>query len=612
MRCVRLAVVPALCLAVVFPVSALQEVRLTGQKVVALGEQTWDFYWKKLLTPADFAADEIPGGIKLKPMNIWNGQKVGGETAGSFGYGTYRLRIRVDTDTRNLAVRMPSPLTSYRVFINGVKFEEAGIVAESAEKFVPRRRSALIFFTQEGPELDIVIQVANFLHYKGGLRSGFELGRAEDMRAYGMRYLATDLFSIGLIFSIMIYHLLIYLLTRKDISTLVFAILAFFYFLLAFLFGEQSISLFLPDLPLGVHLRLGALLSYMLPPLILQFTALLFPGILHRNLIRFYWVVAMIFAVMLALPPVYFTAYNLYYFACVGVSVACFCLWGAMKAYRQGRPGALLLIGGLFFLLSLAVYATYLVTTHTLAGSYLSIGFSLFALFQSGSLAHNHAALDRSNAEMQVRIERSRQALENQRKQIEANLHDSLGGNLTDIKLGLEALAEKTSSAKARLDLRKLDHRIAGTIASLRTELLFLEDLELAMKDFISGINLILLRRYQMAGRKVDIQISGESRDRGRELEERGLLDYENKMELCLIVQELCSNTLKHGKGRTEWHITAEKRSLALRVSNAAGKRQARRGHGATTLRERASRIGAQFEEGLSGGDYTAELRLAW
>ena len=211
---------------------------------------------------------------------------------------------------------------------------------------------------------------------------------------------------------------------------------------------------------------------------------------------------------------------------------------------------------------------------------------------------------------MQARLERSRNALENQRKQIEANLHDSLGGNLTDIKLGLEALEKQPSARAIARDIRRLDHRVAGTIASLRTELLFLEDMQLAMKDFVSGINLILLRRYQMAKKPVDIRVTPETREYSKQLEKSGILGEEMRPELCMIVQELCNNSLKYTSGTAEWEIFATDRSLKISVRGKSRNLKRATGLGKETLRSRAEKIHARFEESLEKNYYEASVSL--
>ncbi len=594
----------------IFAAPAPAQLSIGSARAISLDNQPWEFYWRRFLTSAELNGSAEKPDLILQPLTIWNGKVARGETLSSFGYATYRLKLRTNMAGERLALRLPPPLTSYRVFIDGKLMAETGKPAESAEACVPRRKSALIYFTPTGNTIEIIVHVANFLTYKGGLRSNIELGRAADMQTYGMRYLAIDLFSIGLIFSIMLYHFLIFILTRRHLPTLIFALLAFDYFLLAFLFGEQSIAVFFPEFPLSTHVRLSSFFTYVLPPLVLEFTGRLYPGTVSRKVVGLFWLVALVFIFMLILPPVDFMRFNIYYYAVIAFSAGLICLWGVFQAVRQKRPGARILFAGLLFLVALTIYAVILFATHSVAGSFLSIGFTMFALFQSGSLAHSHAALDRENISMQERLERSRSALENQRKQIEANLHDSLGGNLTDIKLGLEALEKQARRGNLAKDIRRLDHRITGTIASLRTELLFLEDMQLAMKDFVSGINLILLRRYQMAKKPVDIRVDAETRERSKQLESSGFLSDEIRPELCMIVQELCNNSLKYTSGTANWEIHATAESLKISVRGKSRQTAQKPGRGKETLRSRADKIRARFDETLDHGFYQASVSL--
>lgn len=578
--------------------------------ILGLDQIPWQFYWQKFLTVDDLRQQKYSPDLILMPPTIWNGQIVRGKNLSSRGYATYAAKFHANMAGKRLALRLPPPLTSYRIFINGELMSEVGKPASSEEQYIPKRKSALIYFTPRENEIEIIIHVANYLTYKGGLRGKIELGLAEHMQSYGMRYLAIDLFSIGLIFAIMLYHLLIFLLTRRYLPTLIFAILALDYFLLAFFFGEQSIALFLPEFPLPVHVRVAAFFTYVLPPLVLEFTGRLYPGTVARKILQLYWIIALAFILMLILPPVYFMRMNIYYYGIVAFSAGLVCLWGVFQAVRQKQPGARILLVGLLFLVALTLYAAFLYFTHSVAGSFLSIGFTLFALFQSGSLAHSHAALDTENILMQGRLERSRNALENQRKQIEANLHDSLGGNLTDIKLGLEALEKQAATRSIADDIRRLDHRVSGTIASLRTELLFLEDMQLAMKDFVSGINLILLRRYQMAKRPVEIEISSETRERGKLLQKSGVLSDERIPELCMVVQELCNNSLKYTAGTTHWKIEADASHLRISVHAKSRSKKIQGGLGRDTLRHRTEKLRAFFSHSVKSGTYRAFVEL--
>jgi signal transduction histidine kinase len=153
---------------------------------------------------------------------------------------------------------------------------------------------------------------------------------------------------------------------------------------------------------------------------------------------------------------------------------------------------------------------------------------------------------------------------------------------------------------------------VAGTIASLRTELLFLEDLQLAMKDLVSGLNLILLRRYQMTRKPVEITITNETRDNSRRIEELGRLSHETKLELCLMVQELCNNNLKYGVGTANWRIQVAPKeiTITLDANTRANRKKSANGLGNSTISDRAERIQANFTAVEAGRSFNAALKL--
>nr|HPN13025.1 histidine kinase [Spirochaetota bacterium] len=80
----------------------------------------WEFYWGKLVSPADFAAaaaGEMSGYIKVPGK--WNGFKAGGAVVGNRGYATYRLRVAVGDGERMMALHTFDMGTAFRIFVDG-------------------------------------------------------------------------------------------------------------------------------------------------------------------------------------------------------------------------------------------------------------------------------------------------------------------------------------------------------------------------------------------------------------------------------------------------------------------------------------------------------------
>lgn len=84
----------------------------------------WEFYWKQLLTPDDFAGPARPrmtGYINVP--GLWNGYQIsdGGQVRKLSGdsYATYRLLVKTNNREDLLGLKILDFATSYRMWING-------------------------------------------------------------------------------------------------------------------------------------------------------------------------------------------------------------------------------------------------------------------------------------------------------------------------------------------------------------------------------------------------------------------------------------------------------------------------------------------------------------
>ncbi|MCB1145445.1 MAG: hypothetical protein KDK38_01480 [Leptospiraceae bacterium] len=494
--------------------------------------------------------------------------QINGQPFPSFGFGTYRTIIKNTWQTKALGIRVPAPFSSADLYVNGQKIISTGEIGKSAESEKPSRRTLLAFFETNAQELEILIHVSNFTMFKGGLRGKIRIGSAQEILQESRKYLAIDMASLGIIFAIMTYHFAVYFLTRSYKENFIFSILSFLYLGMVLFYGEQSILFFFPELPLPVHIRIGHSILAFIPPMILIFLHSLYKEMVHIGFIYFFAGTSCLFAISLGFPLHFFTRFNFYYFIISGTGsclVAVILTWRA--AFRR-IPGAGILLAGFLSLAAFTAYSTFLYRTDHIAGGFVSLGFSLFALFQAGALASRHAGLEKTNHRIQNRLYDNSIALVKQRNEIEMNLHDSLGGNLTDLKLALQKILRTYQNKYPELipELQKIMRRTEMTIQSIRTQLLFLEDLQVAMQDLVSGLRLILLRRYQDAGKKVKIELAPGISDKLKDLDESFLIDDLLKINIIMIIQELCTNNLKYETETSNWKFSIENGVLQFSV----------------------------------------------
>lgn len=215
----------------------------------------WEFYYKQFYTSQDFKDKKNIKPELLKLPGYWNYENKFPE----HGYATYRAIVNLSTDDgkRELGLYIPHAFTSYTLFINGKMMSHNGIpgknINENLDVWIPQ---AAFFSQSEEVDLEVIIHVANYKSSKSGFRQSIELGTAEDILHYKQMLLAMDLFLVGSILIISLYHLGIYLLRRKELYLLYFFIYSFLLIFYKMGTGEYFIIMFFPFLSFAWMIRI--------------------------------------------------------------------------------------------------------------------------------------------------------------------------------------------------------------------------------------------------------------------------------------------------------------------------------------------------------------------
>lgn len=186
----------------------------------------WEFYWNKLLAPDAFTEDTQPDDVIPFP-SYWNNLKIEGVNVQGHGFATYRLQIENAPVDKILAIKMRNAMTSYKLWVNEKLILENGKVGKDKSTSSPGFLPDIQPFTLSDGHLTIVIQISNFSHAKGGMRGDIIIGELNKVLEIRERNIAIDIFLIGTILIMSIYHLGLFYLSRKDNSTLYFGLLCF-------------------------------------------------------------------------------------------------------------------------------------------------------------------------------------------------------------------------------------------------------------------------------------------------------------------------------------------------------------------------------------------------
>lgn len=183
----------------------------------------WAFYGQELLN-----VNEAFRGQDLRYANVpgsWNSYPESFGVKSGQGYATYRLTVWIEPTANVLALRMPNISSSYKLWINGIPLATVGLVGTSSETASAEQFPRIVSFDGRTDRLDIVVQVSNFQHRKGGIWLDIKLGDSSDIVGSQLRSSAQDMIILGSLFIIGIYHIGLYAFRRREQFTLYFGLL---------------------------------------------------------------------------------------------------------------------------------------------------------------------------------------------------------------------------------------------------------------------------------------------------------------------------------------------------------------------------------------------------
>lgn len=445
----------------------------------------WHFVWHNYVSADEFAKYSSKNSVKTVAVpDVWNSFEQNGKRVGGVGYGTYHLSIQLPAHAVNqpMALKMRDVGTAYRLFINGQEKFAAGQPGMSNQTTQPEYRPNVIYFTPQKREISLLIHCANFHYTKGGLWEEIILGRAGAINRLANKNLGYDLFLIGALIIMALYHFGLYLLRTKEKSTLLFGLFALILGVRSLLRSEMFIYTLWPDFPFVWHVRLEYICFYAALPIFYWFSKMVFfpykGKIFGQGLSA---ITAVFLLSVIFTKPVFFTGYVIH-FELVVVVAALFIIFIMVRAARADMDGAYsAIIGfGLFFLTIIndILRMNLVITTPELA----PLGFFLFIFSQSFMLSqrfsrafHNIeiltedlSALNRANARF---VPNSFLGFLNRKNITEVRLGDNVEKEMTILFSDMRnftSLSEKMTPEENFEFINKYLHHIGPQIRECR------------------------------------------------------------------------------------------------------------------------------------------------
>jgi signal transduction histidine kinase len=322
-------------------------VKLTGE---------FEFYWNQLLKPQDFIQNRssLKAGY-IEVPRFWNGFEYQGKAISGNGYASYHLTVLINADGSDLGLKLLEMNTSFNLFMNGQKLSSAGVVGQTAESAKPGYHPEIMEFKANKDVLDILVQVSNFSHKKGGAWKTITLGARDQLYKRNKLKLATNFFLFGSFIIVGLYHLGIYSLRRREWSALFFGLFCLIIAVRILTTGERHILLLFSEIDYEIMTRLDYLTFYLAVPAFVQYFYSLFSDRASKIICRLATGFGLIFSAVVLLFPVKIFSSTLSLYQVFTLSMLIYATVILVKASLNKEIKAIIFLAGFSILFILAV-----------------------------------------------------------------------------------------------------------------------------------------------------------------------------------------------------------------------------------------------------------------
>jgi len=311
----------------------------------------WEFYWNRLLTPADFSVEKPDRPVLTGYMQVpslWNGKAPGGEKLPVFGCATYRLVLENPPCNGVFGLKKVNARFSSKVFVNGQELLSDGVPAGGAVDYEPGNTPQLGFFSSDRGNIEILVQVANYEYPNSGIPASLELGSDKALLRQHQRNYLYSMAILVILFTTAFLYLNFFVIAQfngvKQYSMLFFSVFCILFAIANSLADQRPLLLFLPDMSFALAFKLKDFF------LAANFIVMLWvfhmskKGLLPLGLIRIISVACSVYLIGILLLPIYiYIKICLLVMAC-NTAILLLLLIQSVRLYIRKGEGLLLFI----------------------------------------------------------------------------------------------------------------------------------------------------------------------------------------------------------------------------------------------------------------------------
>lgn len=369
----------------------------------------WEFYWNRHLINEDFNNDQLKPQIYGGVPDVWNNYTINGKMLPGFGYGTYRLKVKTNDQSGEIALKISTMSTAYRMYIDDKIVAENGVASNKKDNFKAEFKPQTVIFSPNSKEYNIIIQVSNFSYARGGIWDSIQMGTPKQIEDIKDRVLFTDVFLLGSTLIMALYYLVLFFMNREEKAYFYFSIVCINSICRTIIYGSYLIYKVLPFASYELIVFIDYASSYWGPVAFAGLICSLFPQESSTKVIKYSICIAGIQTVLtLILPIKVYTAFAVFAQIFI-IFISCSFILICIRAIMHKRNNSILVFSGSLLCMATVVYdilyQNSYITSNT--GLMSSLGFLIFLLIQSFVLARNSSYAFKQSKELSVRLSES-------------------------------------------------------------------------------------------------------------------------------------------------------------------------------------------------------------
>ncbi|MCF6185276.1 MAG: SpoIIE family protein phosphatase [Bacteroidales bacterium] len=360
----------------------------------------WEFYPSKLYSPADFkkGISEIPKFVSIP--SLWNKNLFPESKKPNIGYGTYRLEIKIPDNIKIFALRLKRIESSYKLWVNSKLIVETGTVGTDTKSAVPEQKTITKIFSVDKKNISLIIQVSNFKHRKGGIVDPVIFGSADAVLMQTKKARMYELFIIGVMFIMAIFHFGLFAVRKQDFSLLFFALLLIAEIFSMSINGETLLTYYFPNTDWLTLKRIDYISNFARVTFFALFFYHIYKKYIHKYFIYAISVINVLLTIFVLLTNLQTFAFTLFVFIAVSAVTLIYVLTAQIRALIAKAEGALIPLIGNIVLLLTAVNDTLLVSGFINSVYLVPVGLFVFIFSQSYLLSFNFSKLYKHEEEL--------------------------------------------------------------------------------------------------------------------------------------------------------------------------------------------------------------------